>query len=426
MPTTLQETKSGDIDPLDWPHWRGPEWNGMSREKGLVDSWSPDGENVLWKNTEIATRSTPIIMRGKLYVLCRNHPDSQQEGEKVVCVNATTGEKIWENAFNVFLTDVPAERVGWSSVVGDPTTGHVYALGVCGIFQCIDGETGKTLWTHSMSEEYGMIHTYGGRTNLPIVFEDLVIISCVMTGWGEYAVPAHRFIAFDKMTGQPVWINSTRLRPEDTTYSTPMLAIFNGQAAIVAGSGDGSVYAIQPRTGKIVWKYEASVRGISTPPLVAGHDVYCGHGEETLADKTVMGAMFKIDGTGSGDVTKTKELWNVTKIMVGRSQPILIGDRLYCIEDGGLMYILNSKTGEEIGRQKLGTIMMGSAIAGDGKIYAGERSNFYVLEPSEKGVKVLSRVRFNPEQEDMSGSPAISHGRIYIPTSKAMYCVGDK
>jgi outer membrane protein assembly factor BamB len=422
-----QESKqSVAVDPLDWPQWRGPEMNGISREKGLVSKWSPSGENVLWKNTDIATRSTPIIMRGKLYVLCRNHPDTTKEGEKVVCVDAETGDKIWENAFNVFLTDVPAERVAWSSVVGDPTTGNVFALGVCGVFQCLDGETGKTLWTHSMSEEYGMIHTYGGRTNLPIVFEDLVIISCVMTGWGEYAVPAHRFIAFDKRTGQPVWITSTRLRPLDTTYSSPSLAVFNGQAAIVAGSGDGAVYAIQPRTGKIIWKYDASMRGINTPPLVVGTDVFCSHSEENLADKTIMGAFFRLDGTGSGDVTKAKERWNVTRIMAGRAQPLLINDRLYTIDDGGLLLVLDPANGSQIARQKLGTIMMGSPVYGDGKIYAGERSNFYILEPTENGVKVLQRIRFNPEQEDVSGSPAISHGRIYIPTSKAMYCVGKR
>ncbi len=425
----LSEThvrQKAEVDPLDWPHWRGPEWNGISREKRLVNRWSTDGENVLWKNPELATRSTPIIMRGKLYVLCRNHPDSTREGERVVCANAATGEEIWENTFGVFLTDVPAERVAWSSVVGDPSTGNVFALGVSGVFQCIDGESGKTLWMHSMSEEYGKIHTYGGRTNLPIVFEDLVMISCVMTGWGDYAVPAHRFIAFDKKTGQPVWIASTKLRPEDTTYSTPMLANFNGHAAIVAGSGDGSVYAIQPRTGKIIWKYDASVRGISTSPLVAGRDVYCGQAEETLRDKTVMGSVFKIDGTSSGDVTTTREIWYTPKILVGRAQPLLVGDRLYVIEDSGMLYVLDPASGKEIGRQKLGTIMMGSPVYADGKIYAAERSNFYVLEPSERGVKVLQRLRFNPEQEDISGSPAISHGCIYIPTSKALYCVGKK
>ena len=38
-------------------------------------------------------------------------------------------------------------------MVGDPATGHVFALGVCGFFQCLDGETGKTIWSHAMSED---------------------------------------------------------------------------------------------------------------------------------------------------------------------------------------------------------------------------------------------------------------------------------
>ncbi|MBC8289647.1 MAG: hypothetical protein H8E37_04950, partial [Planctomycetes bacterium] len=56
--------------PGDWPHWRGPEMNGISREKGLPESWDPDsGENVIWENKDLASRSTPIIMNGKLYLM---------------------------------------------------------------------------------------------------------------------------------------------------------------------------------------------------------------------------------------------------------------------------------------------------------------------------------------------------------------------
>ena len=187
------------VDPLDWPHWRGPEMNGISREKGLVGSWDPETkENLLWKKTELATRATPIVMRGKLYTICRDKPETTQEGEKIVCADAVTGDIKWENINNVFLSDAPAERVGWSSVTGDPQTGHIYAQGLCGFLQCIDGETGKTLWSHSLSEEYGILSTYGGRTNLPTIFEDLVIVSGVTTGWGDQAIPAHRFIAFHK------------------------------------------------------------------------------------------------------------------------------------------------------------------------------------------------------------------------------------
>ena len=76
----------------------------------------------------------------------------------MVCLDAKTGETLWENRFNVWLSDVPDTRVAWSSVVGDPETGNVYALGVCGYFQCIDGETGKTIWSIPMHEYFGHDH----------------------------------------------------------------------------------------------------------------------------------------------------------------------------------------------------------------------------------------------------------------------------
>lgn len=423
-PRTLcaQEKKR---DPLDWPHWRGPEMNGISREKGIVTSWSPDGENVLWKVDEFGSRSTPIVMNGKLYTLCRLHPETTKEQERVVCLDAATGAKLWENAFNVFLTDAPAERVAWSNIAGDPETGNIFALGICDYFQCIDGATGKTLWSHSLSEEYGMISTYGGRTNMPLVFEDLVIISGVMTGWGEHAVPAHRFVAFDKTTGQAVWLSSTRLRPLDTTYSTPVLGVFNGQAAFVAGAGDGSVYAIQPRTGRIIWNYDASIRGINTPPVIAGNMVFCGHSEENLFDTTIMGAVFAIDGTGTGNLTNIKSNWLEPTKMVGRSQPLFVNDRLYVVDDSATLLVLDPKTGKEIGKQKLGRSMFGSPLYADGKIYLGEANGlFYILEPTEKGVKIVHRARI--EGAMIQGSPIVSHGRLYIPTNQALYCVGKK
>ncbi len=413
-------------DPLDWPHWRGPEMNGISREKGLPATWSLEGENLLWRNTEISTRSTPIIMNGKVYLLTRHNPDSTREGEKVICLDAATGNKLWENAYNVFLTDVPAERVGWSCVSGDVETGNIFSLGVCGVLMGMDGDTGQTLWQHSMSEEYGIIHTYGGRTNVPLVFEDLVIISGVMTGWGEYAVPAHRFVAFDKRRGQPVWITSTRLRPMDTTYSAPVLTTINGQKLIVFGSGDGSIYALQPRTGKVVWSYDVSLRGVNTTPLVVGDTVYAGHSEENVADNRVMGALFAVDATGTGDVTKSKQKWLQMSRMVGRASPVLVGDKLYAVDDAATMFAFNPADGAEVGKKlRLGREIFGSPVYGDGKLYIGETSGiFYIVEPGADGPKILHKQRL--EGENIRASASISHGRVYFATSGALYCLGNK
>ncbi len=421
---------AAEADPLDWHYWRGPEYNGISRETGLVDDWNPDGgegSNVLWKNEEAGTRSTPIIMNGKLYTITRDQPGTELEGEKVVCLDANTGEKIWENRFNVWLSDVPDTRVGWSSVVGDPATGHVYALGVCDYFLCLDGETGKTIWSRPLHEEFGMLSTYGGRTNFPVVCDDLVIINGVIIGWGEMAKPAHRFLAFDKLTGEVVWFTSTRLLPEDTTYSSPIVTVLNGQKALVFGSGDGSVWALQPRTGRVIWKYELSRRGVNVAPVVVGDTVFCGHSEENPVG-TAMGAFAAINGTGKGDISKSGELWRIEELMIGKSSPVVVDDRVYCVDDSGKLYVLDAKTGEMIGRKMtLGTMGRASLLYADGKIYAMEgNGRWYILTPDEQdGVKVLSKGRL-PSGEECNASPICWHGKLYITSAGGLYCLQDK
>jgi outer membrane protein assembly factor BamB len=421
-------------DPLDWPMWRGPEGTGISREKNLPATWSPDGENLVWQSEALGTRSTPIVLNGKLYVVCRHEPETVKEGEKVVCADINTGKILWENIHNIFLTDAPAERVGWSSVVGDPATGNIFLQGLCGVCKCIDGETGKTIWERSLMEEYGILSTYGGRTNFPIVFEDLVILSGVMTGWDEYAIPAHRYIAFNKATGEAVWIQSTRLRPEDTTYSTPFVTVVDGQAAIVTGAGDGSIYAIQPRTGKIIFRYDASTRGINTPPIVVDGNVFGGHAEQIFDDTTTLGAVFSFKATGEGDISKKSLRWQQPAKAVGKSAPLLLDGRVYYLEDGGTMFVIDAAKGTELGKLKLGRKIESSAVAGDGKIYVSEYGMVSILEPDLtakpdpratkwKGVKVLSQVRLDDE---LWGSPIISHGKVFIPTLAKMYCIGNK
>ncbi len=417
-------------DPLDWTHWRGPQMNGISLEEGIVDSWSPRGENLLWKRDDLGSRSTPVVMNGKLYLMCRDNPGTVKEGEKVVCVDAMSGKTLWENRFNVFLSDVPKERVGWSSVaadpIPDPDTGvyRVFAQGGCGFFQCLDAKTGQTLWSHSMSEEFGALNTYGGRTNFPLIHKNLVIVSAIVIGWGDMAKPAHRFIAFDKRNGQPVWFMGTRLFPYDTTYSSPVLTIINGQAMMVFGSGDGGIHAFQPQTGKKIWTYNVSRRGINTTPLVVGKTIVCGHSEENLKGN-LMGALFAIDGTKRGDVTKTGELWKTQQWFVGKSSPVHANGRIYTAEDKGTMLIVDLKSGKKIATHRLRGPMRSSPLYVDGKIYVCTSNGiWWTLRPSKDGVEVIHHARLGAGES--YGSPIVSHGRMYVPLTDALYCVGRK
>jgi outer membrane protein assembly factor BamB len=420
----------GMADPLDWPNWRGPQQNRVSTEKGLIESWDPDGgegSNLVWKNAEMGGRSSPIVLRGKIYTIVRDQPETENEGEKVICADAATGNKLWQYRFNVYLSDVPDTRIGWSCLAGDPETGRIYCQGVSGYFCCLEGDSGKLVWDRSLHEELGLISTYGGRTNVPLVFEDTVLISAVVVGWGDepkwggLARPAHRFMCFDKATGELRWLNGTGISPFDTTYSTPTVMPIGGQQALVFSSGDGEVWAMQPRTGKHIWHYPFSRAGINVSPLV-GPDgrVYASHSEENMFGNS-MGAVVALDGTKSGDLSGT-EIWQHLQVMAGKSSPVLHDGRLYVVDDRAKLFIYDAKTGDFIARKALGSVMRSTPLVADGKIYVcTNNGQWWILRPTERGVEEVHKLRLRGDESD--GSPIVSHGRIYLPTSHAIYCL---
>jgi outer membrane protein assembly factor BamB len=433
--TIVSAADEAKTNPLDWPYWRGPEYNSISRETGLPDSINPEGgtgSNLSWKRTDLGSRSTPIVLRGKLYTILRADPATPTEGERVVCIDAATGKDIWQSRHNVWSSDVPDTRVGWSSVVGDPETGYVYALGACGLFECYHGETGKVLWSIPLHENMGLVSTYGGRTNFPVVFEDLIILGSVIVSWGDMAVPAHRFMAFDKRTGDFVWITSTRLRPPDTIYSAPVIATIGGQKLLIAGASDGWLYALQPRTGKIVWEYQLSRRGLNVSPTVDGDVVYTGHSEENITG-TKVGAVCAVNGALTGNITTSGEFWKELEIANGKSSILKLDEKLYCPDDSGKMFVLNAKDGSQVGRKiSLGTINFASPVAADGKIYYVEKNGrWYIMKPSDsEGVERFVRGKSTgmfpgSPQEECWASPVISHGKLYIATTSAIYCFED-
>ncbi len=410
-------------DPVDWYQWRGPEGTGISRELNLPTGFNPrDGENVLWQS-DFGTRCTPVYMNGKIYVVSRYKPETTEEGERVTCLDANTGETVWEYHQNVFLSDAPAERVGWASVVGDPESGNIFWLGLGCELHCLDAETGESKWSHALSEEYGMLSTYGGRTNFPIVFEDLVIVSGVMTQWGENAVPAHRFVGFDKRTGAAVWFSSTTPKPKDTTYSTPFLTSFDGQAAIVFGAGDGKIHAMQPRTGKIIWSYYAATRGIFTSPTVVDNIVYGGFHEQNASDTRILGALFAFDGRAEGEITEDDLLWKIEGAEIKGGQPVVVDGRVYVIDRVGKLLVVDAKSGEVIHEQKVGR-GPGMLAYGDGKLYCTESlaGMYWVFEPTEDGVEQVERIRVN--REEFLAAPILAGGRVYLTTTNSIRCIG--
>ena len=76
------------VSASDWPHWRGPQQNGVSPETGLISSWSPDGENLVWK-ADFIGRSTPIVLNGRVYVIGRSGQDITEQVVDVRTIRAS-------------------------------------------------------------------------------------------------------------------------------------------------------------------------------------------------------------------------------------------------------------------------------------------------------------------------------------------------
>ena len=429
---------AASVTAADWPAWRGPEHNGISREVGLVDSWDPvTGMNVLW-DSPIGGRAAPIVMNGRIYLQCRTSHDVSTGSkelidaqEQVVCRDVVTGDLVWDDKFNVFQTDIPAPRVGWAPMTGDPETGNVYMHSVSGLFRCYDTD-GKVLWEKSLFEEYGKISGYGGRTQSPIIDEERVIVGFFGLNWGDTAKPPPRmtYYAFNKKTGELLWTTPVGGPPKDTNYSHPVIAVIDGQRLLIGGGADGGIHAINSRSGQAVWSFAMSRRGLNAAPAVVGHRVYISHGEDNI-DNTNFGRIECIDGRGTGNITATNSLWRVDGVKAGYTGLLVQNGILYVVADTGRLHAYDSESGEELWHYSLGTVGKGSPIWADGKLYVMEvNGNIHILQPSREKCQSLSHITLKAADgnglDEIYATPAISDGRVFFVSRDRTFCIGNE
>ncbi|MDX1387592.1 MAG: PQQ-binding-like beta-propeller repeat protein, partial [Acidobacteriota bacterium] len=411
----------------DWTFWRGPRYDGTSAETGLVSNWSPEGENLIW-HAEFIGRSTPVVVDGQVCVIGRVG-DGIDRQERVACFDAGTGRKRWEHRFNVYNTTVPFNRVGWASLAADPETGNIYAHGVAGQLNAYD-RNGKILWSHFTAERFGRASGYGGRTQTPMVYGDLLIQSYVSVGWGDQAAPRHRYFAFDKRTGDVVWVATPGQMVKDmNTQSVAVIAEIGGRPLLIGGAADGWIYAMNPDNGEKVWEFHLSKRGINSSVVVHGNHVFASHSEENL-DEPTMGRVVCLDGSGSGDITASAEVWRIDELAAGFPSPTYKDGRLYVIDNSANMHALDAATGKTYWTHGLGTVGKGSAVWADGKLYVAETNGrVHILQPGDDSCKSLDVDEVTLDDghyAEIYGSPAIAYGRIYLSTEAGLYCIGDK
>ena len=409
----------------DWAEWRGPARDGVSTEKNLPVKWSPAGDNLAWR-APYGGRSAPIVMGDRVY-LQNTAGKGETLQERVMSFDADTGKLLWEHRFNIYLSDVPPHRVGWASPVGDPSTGNIYVFSVGGSLMGLNRD-GKVLWERSLGEDFGLLTTHGGRTVSPIIDGDLVIVSGVTFQWGQHGRGAHRFMAFDKKSGETVYVSAPGGRPYDTTYAPPIIVTVNGTRLLIQGASDGVTHAIKPQTGEPVWKHEISKRGLNTGVVVHGNTAILTHSEENL-DSNEMGMMVAVDASAKGEIKKENIKWTKYGWQGGFSSPVLDGDRIYHIDNGANIGAFDVNSGKQLWLQNLGTIQKASPVFADGKLYVGtENGKFFILKPSATGCEILDEDQLGTEAqpEIIIGSAAVSNGRIFFATDTALYAIGKK
>ena len=412
----------------DWPSWRGRGQAGVSETTGLVSSWSPDGENLIWSDAW-AGRSTPAVFDGRV---CANGRTGSgvDEQEVVACWNAETGSKLWQHNFNVLNTTVPFNRLGWGNVTGDPDTGYLYAMNIDGELNAFDRD-GTIVWSQRLAEELGRASGYGGRTSTPLVDEDQLLLSIIGSGWGNLGgPPRHRYFGFDKLTGDVRWASAPGGNVEDmNTQSVGVVGVVNGERLWIDGNADGHIYAMKARTGEKVWDFHLSKRGINVSPVLVGDTVYAAHSEENV-DAATMGRVVAIDATGTGDVTATHERWRADEMGVGFSSPLLHDGRLYVIDNSANLYALDAASGARQWEQSVGTVGKASPVWADGKLFVTETNgNVTILQPGATGAIELDHDELTVPEENRAaevyGSFAVGYGRLYVTSETGIYCIGN-
>jgi outer membrane protein assembly factor BamB len=414
----------------NWPEWRGPARTGASTETGLPESWSPSGENVAW-HVPIGGRSAPVVFGDHLYLQTSvgQGPTLQ---ERLICFNADTGKQLWEHRYNLFTSDVPPHRIAWASPAVDPATGNVFAISGGGLLMSLSS-AGKLLWERSLAEEFGMWTTHGGRMSSPVVDGEQVIVSGLTYMWGASSNGAHRFLSFDKTSGRTIYASAPEGRPTDTIYANAFIADVGPVRTFFSGGSDGAMHGLKINTGEKIWSWRVSQRGLNTAALGVGSDIIVTHSEENVGSSE-MGMIAAVPMASKGDLTDKDARWITRRIQAGYASPVSDGERIYVLDNGGVLIAVDAKTGTFLWSESLGTIAKASPVLADGKLYLGTENTgdaggkFFIIRPTAAKAEILDQDWLGtPEKSDIIiASPIVARGRIYLTSANALFAIGPK
>ena len=396
----------------NWPAWRGPHRDGVSAEKNLPLRWDTE-ENINWKLALPEwSGSTPIIWGDKIFLNVADGRDIQ-----LWCVDRNTGVPIWKKRLSDGNHRERKQNMSTPSPVTDGQ--HVYVMTGTGIFTAFDFE-GNQLWRRDIQRDYGRFGLNWGYASSPLLFEDALFVQVLH---GMRTDDPSYVLRIDKNTGQTVWRVE---RPTDAivespdSYATPALLQYDGQTEVVITGGD-VVTGHDPETGAELWRADGlnptnnrNYRIVASP-VVADGLIYA---------PTRVRPLLALKPGGRGDVTTSHLAWS-TRNGPDVPTPVTDGTYFYIINDSGIVWCLDAKTGEEIyGRQRIrrGTYSASPVLA-DGKIYITNEHGLTTVLKAGPEFEVLAE---NPLDDYCLSSPAISDGQIFIRTTGYLYAIGER
>jgi outer membrane protein assembly factor BamB len=390
----------------DWPQFRGPTGQGISREAKLPSEWSAE-KNVVWQQSVPGSGwSSPIVVNGRVYLTSAVPQTGSDQSLEALCLEASSGKMVWQK--EVFRQNgaTAAPIHGKNSHASPTPICHGDRLYVHFGHQgtaCLD-LAGKILW-RNRDFAFQPVHGNGGS---PILVDDALIFSC--DGAEE------RFIvALDRNTGKLLWkTDRTGDVARKFSFSTPLAITVKGRKQIVSPGSD-AVSAYDLATGKEIWKVRYDGYSVIPRPVF-------GHGLVFICTGFNAPSLLAIRPDGEGDVTATHVAWQTRKGAPLTPSPLLVKDELYMISDNGIASCLDAVTGQVHWQERLGSNYSASPLYGDGKIYFQAEDGTAVVVRAGKRFEQLAR---NSLAERALASYAASENALFIRTEKRLYRIQE-
>jgi outer membrane protein assembly factor BamB len=396
----------------NWPQWRGPTLNGASGEKDLPVHWGRD-ENIAWKLSLPAwSGATPIIWGDRIFLNV-----AENEDLSLWCLDRARGTVLWKKHLAGGNFKINKQNMSSPSPVTDGT--NVYAMTGIGIIKGFDF-SGNELWARDIQKDYGRFGLNWGYASSPLLFEDALYIE-VLHGM-KTRDPSY-LLRIDKKTGKTVWRverPTDAVRESPDAYTTPALLRYGDKVEIVVSGGD-CVTGHDPATGKEIWRgngfnpqKDPAYRVIASPVVSDG----------VIYAPTRVRPLQAFRAGGHGDITHTHLLW-ASQNGPDVPTPVTDGTYLYIVNDRGIVWCLDAKTGKEIwGPQRIRkATYSASPVLADGKIYITDEDG--VTTVFKAGPKFELLAENNMDDYTLS-SVAISGGQIFLRTSQFLYCIGKR